>query len=113
VTLAWGDRPGYPAADDGIGLVITEFEADIGPSTFEKMVDEGSTVQAVTVNGLPGWWVAGGTHFFFYRDPDGKIVETTIRLVGSALLWEEEGLVIRIEGAPNLEAAQKVAASLE
>jgi hypothetical protein len=57
--------------------------------------------------------VAGGTHFFFYRDPDGKIVETTIRLVGSALLWEEEGLVIRIEGAPNLEAAQKVAASLE
>jgi hypothetical protein len=113
VTLAWGDRAGYPADADGIGLVVTEFEADIGPATFEKMILEGTAVQPVMVNGLPGWWVEGGTHFFFYRDANGEIVETTIRLVGSALLWEEEGLVIRVEGAPNLEAAQKVAASLE
>jgi hypothetical protein len=112
VVLAWGDRPGYPADDDGIGLVITEFEADIGPDTFEKMILDGTTVQPTTVNGLPGWWVEGGTHFFFYRDEDGEIVETTVRLVGSALFWEENGLVLRIEGAPNLAAAQKVAASL-
>jgi hypothetical protein len=113
VVLAWGDRPGYPADADGIGLVITEFEADIGPDTFEKMILDGTTVQPTTVNGLPGWWVEGGTHFFFYRDEDGEIVETTVRLVGSALFWEEDGLVLRIEGAPNLDAAQKVAASLE
>jgi hypothetical protein len=112
VTLAWGDRPGYPAGA-GSGLAITEFQADIGPATFEKMVLDGTTVQPVTVNDLPGWWVEGGTHFFFYRDEEGKIVETTIRLVGSALLWEERGLVIRIEGAPSLVAAQRVAASLE
>jgi hypothetical protein len=113
VTLVWGDRPGYPADADGSGLVITQFAADIGPATFEKMVDSGTTVQPVTVNSLPGWWVEGGTHFFFYRDEAGEIVETTIRLVGSALLWEEAGVVIRIEGAPNLEAAQKIAASLD
>jgi hypothetical protein len=113
VTLAWGGRPGFPADPDGTGLVITEFAADIGPDTFEKMVDSGTTVQPVTVNGRPGWWVEGGTHFFFYRDADGKIVETTIRLVGSALLWEEAGVVIRIEGAPTLEAAQSVAGSLD
>jgi hypothetical protein len=113
VVLAWGDRPGYPADADGIGLVITEFAADIGPDTFEKMILDGTTVQPTTVNGLPGWWVEGGTHFFFYRDENGEIVETTIRLVGSALFWEEDGLVLRIEGAPNLAAAQKVAASLD
>jgi hypothetical protein len=113
VTLAWGDRAGYPADADGIGLVVTEFEADIGPATFEKMILEGTAVQPVSVNGVPGWWVEGGTHFFFYRDAGGEIVETTIRLVGSALFWDEEGLVIRVEGAPNLEAAMKVAASLE
>jgi hypothetical protein len=113
VTMAWGDRPGYPAEADGIGLVITQFEADIGPATFEKMILEGTTVRTVTVNGLPGWWVEGGTHFFFYRDEEGQLVESTIRLVGSALFWEEDGLVIRIEGAPTLGAAQKVAASLE
>ena len=36
VTLAWGDRPSFPADEDGIGLVITQFRADIGPETFEK-----------------------------------------------------------------------------
>ena len=54
VTLAWGERPGFPAGADGTGLVITEFAADIGPDTFEKMVDSGTTVQPVTVNGRPG-----------------------------------------------------------
>ena len=36
VTLVWGDRPGFPADEDGIGLVVTEFRADIGPETFGR-----------------------------------------------------------------------------
>ncbi|RPH34325.1 MAG: hypothetical protein EHM90_05995 [Chloroflexi bacterium] len=112
VTLIWGDRPSFPANEEGIGLAITEFSADIGPETFEKMILEGTSVAKVTVNGTPGWWVEGGMHAFFYRDATGEIVDTTLRLVGSTLLWEEEGVVYRVEGAPSLGAAQEVAGSL-
>jgi hypothetical protein len=113
VTLAWGERPGFPADDAGNGLVVTQFNADIGPEAFEKMVTEGTRVEAVAVNGQPGWWVEGGTHAFFYRDASGQYVNTTLRLVTSALIWEEDGLALRVEGAPDLESALRVAASLE
>lgn len=113
VTLAWGERPGFPADDAGNGLVVTQFNADIGPEAFEKMVTEGTRVEAVPVDGRPGWWVEGGTHAFFYRDASGRQVNATLRLVTSALIWEEEGLALRVEGAPDLEAAVRVAESLE
>ena len=113
VILAWGARSGYPAGADGLGVVITEFLADIGPDTFEKMILDGTRVQAVTVNGQPGWWVEGGFHAFFYRDANGRMVDTSLRLVGSALIWDEAGLALRVEGAPDLDAAMDVAASLD
>lgn len=113
VTLAWGERPGYPADVTGLGVVVTEFRADIGPETFEKLILEGTSVERVIVNGQPGWWIEGGTHAFFYRDASGEIVDTTLRLVSSALIWEEDRLALRVEGAPDQAAAQRVAASLE
>jgi hypothetical protein len=113
VTMVWGARPGYPAGADGLGVVVTEFLADIGPETFEKMLLEGTQVEEVTVNGQRGWWVEGGFHAFFYRDADGQMVDTSLRLVSSALIWEEAGLALRIEGAPDLASAMRVAASLE
>jgi hypothetical protein len=113
VTLAWGERPGFPPDDAGNGLVVTQFNADIGPEAFEKMITEGTRVEAVQVNGQPGWWVEGGMHAFFYRDASGRYVDTTLRLVTSALIWEEDGLALRVEGAPDLESALRVAASLE
>jgi hypothetical protein len=113
VSFVWGPREGIPAAADGISLVVTEFRADIAPEAFEKMVDEGTTVEKVYVNGLPGWWIEGGTHAFFYRDQNGDMVDTSLRLVGSALIWDSGRLAIRVEGAPDLKTAMRVAGSLE
>ena len=113
LALIWGDRPGFAADDQsGIGVVLTEFRADIGPETFEKMVSSGVRVEPVTVNGALGYWIEGGEHFFFYRDADGEVVDDTLRLVGTALVWERDGLTLRIEGAPDLAAALRVAESL-
>jgi hypothetical protein len=39
-------------------------------------------------------------------------VDTTLRLVSSALIWDDEAVAFRVEGAPSLEAAQQVADSL-
>jgi hypothetical protein len=40
------------------------------------------------------------------------MVDETLRLVGDTLVWEASGLTLRVEGAPSLEAALRVAASL-
>jgi hypothetical protein len=113
LALVWGDRPGLPAdPDSGIGLVLTEFRADIGPETFEKMVQSGVSLDSTTVNGAAGYWIEGGEHFFFYRDATGAVVDDTLRLVGSALVWEQGGLTLRIEGAPSLSDALRIAESL-
>lgn len=113
VTLLYGERPGFaPDPRTGIGLIVTQFRADIGPEVFEKLIDGGVRVTATEVNGSAGWWVAGGAHFFFYRDADGKVVDTTLRLAGDTLIWEEDGVTHRVEGAPSLADAVRVAESL-
>jgi hypothetical protein len=112
VALVYGARPGCPADPPRGGLVITEFRADIGPEVFEKLVHSGVRVEETTTCGLPAYWVAGGSHFFFYRDASGRMVDETLRLVGDTLVWEASGLTLRVEGAPSLEAALRVAASL-
>lgn len=112
VTLAYAARPGYPAGRDGSGLLITEFRADISPEVFDKLITTGVRVERTTVNALPAFWVAGGNHFFFYRDANGRLDQETIRLVGDTLIWESSGLTLRVEGAPSLDAARAVAGSL-
>jgi len=114
VTLLYGERSGYPVdAGTGFGLIVTQFRADIGPEVFEKLIDNGVRVTAARVNGQPAWWVAGGEHYFFYRDADGRMVDSTVRLAGDTLIWEELGVTHRVEGAPSVDAAIAVAESLE
>ena len=114
VTLLYGERPGFPPDPaTGIGLIVTEFRADIGPEVFEKLIDSGVRVTATRVGDADAWWVAGGDHFFFYRDASGKVVDTTVRLASDTLVWEEGGVTYRVEGASTLEDAIRVAESLE
>ena len=113
VTLLYGKRAGFPAdSSTGIGLIVTQFRADIGPEIFEKLVDTGVRVTATEVNGVAAWWVAGGDHFFFYRDANGRVIDTTLRLASDTLVWEEDGVAHRVEGAPSLADAIRVAESL-
>jgi hypothetical protein len=92
--------------------VITQFRADIGPDIFEKLLDSGVSVSATRVHGQAAWWIAGGEHLFFYRDANGRVVDTTLRLAGDTLIWEEGRVTHRVEDAPSLAAALVVADSL-
>jgi hypothetical protein len=114
VTLLYGERDGF-AADPttGIALIVTQFRADIGPELFEKLIDSGVSVTSASVHGHAAWWVAGGDHFFFYVDANGVRVESTLRLAEDTLIWEEDGVTHRVEGAPSLADAVRVAESLE
>jgi hypothetical protein len=114
VTFLYGERAGFPAEPaSGIGLIVTQFRADIGPDVFEKLINSGVSVVSATVHGGPAWWVAGGDHFFFYRDAQGVEVDSTLRLASATLIWEEGGVTHRVEGAPSLADAVRVAESLE
>ena len=114
VALAWTGRPGLPAdPKSGLGVVVTQFRADIGPETFEKLLNEGVVVEQVIVGDTTGYWIEGGQHFFYFRDAEGNVVDSTIRLVGTTLMWERDGFTARIEGAPNVEAAKKIAESMK
>ena len=114
VTLLYGERDGFPSdSTTGIGLIVTQFRADIGPEVFEKLIDSGVRVTRASVHGHAAWWVARGRHFFFYRDANGAPVESTLRLAGDTLIWEEGGVTHRVEGAPSLADALRVAESLE
>jgi hypothetical protein len=111
--LVWGDRPGLPAdPSSGLGIVVTQFRADIGPETFEKVIHGGTRVERAAVSGTTGYWIEGGEHYFFFRDANGKVLDATIRLVGSTLMWERDGLTVRIEGAPSLADAVRIAESM-
>jgi hypothetical protein len=114
VTLLYGERPGFPADPvTGIGLIVTQFRADIGPEYFEKLIDTGVSVTPTSVGTSAAWWVAGGEHFFFYRDANGRQVDSTLRLAGQTLIWEASGVSYRVEGAPSLLDAIRAAESLE
>jgi len=114
VTLLYRERNGFAAdPDTNIGLIVTQFRANIGPDVFEKLINSGVRVTPAEVHGLAAWWVAGGDHFFFYRDDQGRIVASTLRLASDTLIWEERGVTYRVEGAPSVEDAIRVAESLE
>ena len=113
VAMAWGARPGLPADPaSGVGIVITEFRADITPGTFEKVLHEGALLQRTAVSGRPAYWLAGGEHFFFFRGPNGEPIDSTIRMVATTLMWEADGLTLRIEGAPTMADAVRIAESM-
>jgi hypothetical protein len=114
VTFLYRERDGFPADPaTNVGLIVTQFRADIGPEVFEKLLNSGVRVTPAHVGGTDAWWIAGGEHFFFYRDARGNVVDTTLRLAGDTLIWEEGGVTHRVEGAPSLAAAIRVAESLE
>lgn len=113
VALAWGSRSGLPADPaSGLGVVVTELRAHLTSGTFIKLLHEDAVLDTTNVHGAPAYWISGGNHFFFYLDANDQQVEGTLRLVGNALVWEQEGLTLRIEGAPTLADAVRIGESM-
>jgi hypothetical protein len=93
-------------------LLITQFEASVDEAYFKKVSVTGGRLRFVTVRGTTGYWVGGEPHLFYYVDSDGVPRQETIRLAGNVLLWEEDGITFRIEGADTLSDALEIAGSL-
>jgi hypothetical protein len=95
-----------------VAVLVTEFRADFDDQLVKKVAQSGSTVESVSVSGSPGFWISGGLHVFLYLEPDGDIWEERMRLVGDTLIWERDGLLLRLESGLSREQAIELAESI-
>jgi len=114
ITFTWASGPRLPPTRaPGIGLLITEFRGAVERGLFEKqLAGDTTTVERVTVDGRPGYWITGEPHSLVYRAPDGKIVAESRRTVGDALIWWDGEVTFRIETALGRDAALAIATGL-
>jgi hypothetical protein len=113
LSLTYRPRAGLPRArSTDLGLLVTEFRGDLSPEYAGKIAGQATTVERLRVDGAPAIWVAGAPHFFFYRTPDGRFVDKSLRIAQNALLLQRGRLLIRLEGAMDRDRAVAIARSL-
>jgi hypothetical protein len=113
LSLAYRAREGLPrAGTTRLGLLVTEFRGDLSPEYLGKVVGQSTTSERLTIDGRRAIWLEGAPHLFFYRAPDGRYVDTELRLAQNVLLIQHDRLLIRLEGAFGRAQALELARSL-
>jgi hypothetical protein len=114
ISLVYHPRPGFPEAPGtGVGLLVSQTPGrDVGPS-YAKGAGPGTRVQSVRVAGKTGFWIDGEPHqLFSYLGPSGDGRMSQPRLAANVLVWEQDGLTLRLEGAFSLDTALRIAMSM-
>jgi hypothetical protein len=78
----------------------------------KKLVGPETTVEFVTVDGVPGAFVSGESHLVLLLDEWGEVVGETSRLARDVLIWERDGVAFRLEGELTKDEALAFAESL-
>jgi hypothetical protein len=92
-------------------LLVTEFIGTKVGGVFDKKAGRLTSVEQVRVGGAPGIWLGGAKHQFSFLDVGGTTRTYETRLAGNTLVWEREGLTIRLEGDLSKPAAIRLARS--
>jgi len=112
VALAYAPRPGIPLVKQTeLGVLITEFRGDLVPGFLTKEAGPSTTLEETSVNGDPGWWVAGEPHLVITRIGDTDY-PVTLRMAANTLIWEHGGVTYRIESGLSRADAFRIAAGL-
>jgi hypothetical protein len=112
VALAYTPRPGFPLVKQtGLGVLITEFRGDLLPGFLTKEVGPSTTMEETSVNGDPGWWLAGEPHLVFVQ-VSGTDYQVQLRMAANTLIWAHAGVTYRIESGLSRADAFRVAAGL-
>jgi hypothetical protein len=113
LTYVWPAGPALPpTADPGVGLLLTEFRGVVDDGSYTKMVNSGTRIEVVQVDGHTGYWLSGREHFLVYEDAEGRTHETGWRVVGEVLIWNDGELTYRIESALGRDATIALAEGL-
>lgn len=112
VSFAYDARPGIPVSPQlGLSALVTEFGGHLEPGILGKVAGQGTKIEQVTVNGGAGAWLEGTPHEVFYSSGGGQFYTDTLRLAGNTLIWEQGGIVMRLEAQVDLATALRIAAS--
>ncbi|MEP7003022.1 MAG: hypothetical protein ABI888_00635 [Chloroflexota bacterium] len=112
VSFAYRVRDGIPvSAQAGLSALVTEFGGHLEPGILGKVVGQGTRIETLTVNGGAGAWLEGQPHEVFYTSGGGQFITDTLRLAGNTLIWEQGGIVMRLEAQVDKATALRIAAS--
>lgn len=121
VSFVYAATPDLPAASEtGAGALLTQFAGRTERSLIEKGLhgpsesgDPETLLEPVTVRGEPGFWISGAPHaVYFICSGAGECRQEPYRLAGDVLLWEYEGVTIRLESGLSRDAALAIAESV-
>ena len=89
-----------------------EARGRVSRPSFGKLQGPGTSVEEVAVGAGRGYWVSGAPHGFFFYEAGNRSSYDTLRLSGSALIWNRGGLLLRIESGLGREPSVRLAQSL-
>lgn len=113
VSLVWLSDAGLPAVPgSGVGLLLTQFRADVDHDAVRKLVHTGVRIEEVRVDGARGFWFEGEPHRLFLSDGRGQFFEDHSRLAGNTLVWEHGDLTLRLESSLSRTEALRLAESV-
>jgi hypothetical protein len=87
-------------------LLLAQARGTLQREVLIKVVAVDDRVERVRVDGAPGIFLRAG-HAYAWSDATGALVRS-----GPALVWERGGLVLRLEGEPDLTRAAAIAGSV-
>jgi hypothetical protein len=95
-----------------VGVLITEFEARATP-VIQKAIGSGAKVEQFAIDGDPAIFISGRPHGFAYTPANGETTFEDQRLAGNTLLVDRsDGVLLRVEGRLDREAAVRIAESV-
>ena len=111
VALRYRPGPGRPpTGPSGMAVQVDEIAGD-SSRFFQKYLD-GAAARLVDVDGAPGVWVEG-PHELWVEDRTGAIRYEPPRLAARTLVWQRDGVTLRLEGDLTLQAALAIATGMQ
>ncbi len=95
-----------------IRLLLTEVAGRLNLRFAAKFIRGDAHVLRLTVAGRPALWIEGAPHEFVFVTPAGQVASAPLRLDKNTLLWQRDGLLLRLEGDLDLAHALRIARSL-
>ena len=110
VALRYRAGPGRPPASTG-GLAVQVDEIAGDSSRFFEKYLGGAAARRVQVGGAPGVWI-DGPHELLVVDRAGEVRVEPPRLATKTLVWQRDGVTLRLEGDLTLPEALAVATGM-
>jgi len=92
-------------------LLLTQIAALPEP-VVGKAAGAGTEVEELDIDGEPGFWLSGAPHEFAFITPHHEFRTQRLRLAGDTLIWNRDGVLLRLEGADSRARALQIAHSV-